>query len=138
MKQPKGYIQEGKENKMCLLKKSFYRIKQFVKQWYKQFDSFMIKAKYNRCEYDSCVYFKQSDDPTYLLLYVDDMLIAVKNKTHVQKLKAQLKKEFDIKDLGETKKSQVWRSLETEAQTDFGYPRRTMFSRCWKDSTWQK
>ena len=83
MKQPKGYIQEGKEKKVCLLKKFFYGLKQSPKQWYKQFDSFMIKIKYNRCEYDSCVYFKQSDDPTYLLLYVDDMLIAVKNKTHI-------------------------------------------------------
>ena len=64
----------------------------------------MIKVRYNRCEYVSCVNFKQSDDPTYLLLYVDDMLIAVKNKTHVQKLKAQLKKEFDMKDLEEAKK----------------------------------
>jgi len=36
---------------------------------------------------------------------VDDMLIAAKNKTHVQKLKAQLKKEFDMKDLGEAKKT---------------------------------
>jgi len=64
----------------------------------------LIKAKYNRCEYDSCIYFKQSDDPTYLLLYVDDMLIAARNKIHVQKFKAQLKKEFDMKDLGEAKK----------------------------------
>ena len=53
---------------------------------------FMIKVKYNRCEYDNCVYFKQNDDLTYLLLYVDDMLIAVKIKAHIQKLKAQLKK----------------------------------------------
>ena len=68
MKQPESYIQEGKENKMCLLKKSLY---QSSRQWYKRFDSFMIKARYNRCEYDSCVYFKQSDDPTYLLLYAD-------------------------------------------------------------------
>ena len=64
----------------------------------------MIKAKYNWCEYDSCIYFKQSDDPTYLSLYVDDMLIAARNKTHIQKLKAKLKKEFDIKDLREAKK----------------------------------
>jgi len=64
----------------------------------------MIKIRYNRCEYDSCVYFKQSDDLTYLLLYVDDILIAAKNKTHVQKLKAQLKKKFNMKDLGEAKK----------------------------------
>ena len=67
-------------------------------QWYKLFDSFMIKAKYNQCKYDSRVYFKQSDDLTYLLLYVYDMLIAARNKTLVQKLKAQLKKEFDMKD----------------------------------------
>jgi len=64
----------------------------------------MIKTRYNRCEYDSCAYFKQSDNPTYLLLYVDDMLIVAKNKTHIQKLRAQLKKEFEMKDLGETKK----------------------------------
>ena len=50
------------------------------------------------------VYFKQNDDPNYLLLNVDDILIAARNKTHVQKLKAELKKEFDMKNLGEAKK----------------------------------
>ena len=99
MKQPEGSIQEDKENKVCLLKKSLYGFKQSLRQWY-----IMIKVKYNRCEYDSYVYFKQSDDPTYLLLYVDDMLIVARNKTHVQKLKAQIKKEFDMKDLREVKK----------------------------------
>jgi len=44
------------------------------------------------------------DDLTYLLLYVDDVLIAARNKTRVQKLKAQLKKEFKMKDLREAKK----------------------------------
>jgi len=43
----------------------------------------MIKARYDRCKCDSYVYFKKSDDPIYLLLYVDDILIAAKNKTHV-------------------------------------------------------
>ena len=32
------------------------------------------------------------------------MLIAARNKTRVQKLKGQLKKEFDMKDLGKAKK----------------------------------
>ena len=32
------------------------------------------------------------------------MQIAARNKTHVQKLKAKLKKEFDMNDLGEAKK----------------------------------
>ena len=35
---------------------------------------------------------------------MDDILIAARNKTHVQKLKTQLKKNFDMKDLGEANK----------------------------------
>ena len=66
---------------------------------------------------------------------MDYILIAAKNKTHVQKLKAQLKKEFDMKDLGEAKMILGMEILETEAQVDFGYPRRTIFAKYWRDST---
>ena len=83
---------EVQENKVCLLTKPPYGLKQSPRQWYKRFDSFMIKIRYTQCEYDSCVYFKQNDNSTYLLLSVDDMLIAVRNKEHIQKLKAQLKR----------------------------------------------
>ena len=81
------------------------------------------------------VLFQENDDPIYLLLYVDDMLIVVRNKAHIQKLKAQLKKKFDMKNLREIKKILGMELLETEAQADFDYPRRTMFLRCWKNST---
>jgi len=104
MKQPEGYIQEGQENKVWLLTKSLYGLRQSLRSWYKRLDPFMIKTIYNRCKYDSCVYFKQNTDPIYLMLYVDDMSIAARNKAHIQKLKAQLKKKFDTKDLGEAKK----------------------------------
>ena len=40
----------------------------------------------------------------YLLLYVDDMLIATKSQDEIDKLKAQMSKEFEMKDLGEAKK----------------------------------
>ena len=53
----------------------------------------------------------------YLLLHVDDMLIALKNVEEIEKLKTQLNQEFEMKDLGETKK--VWRSLEIEKETRF-------------------
>jgi hypothetical protein len=38
----------------------------------------MIKIGYMRCEYDCCVYVKSLDDGSFifLLLYVDDILIA--------------------------------------------------------------
>ena len=40
----------------------------------------------------------------YLLLYVDGMLIASKNRSVIDKLKKDLSSEFDMKDLGEAKK----------------------------------
>ena len=40
----------------------------------------------------------------YLVLYVDDMLIAAENKSDVQKLKGLLKAEFEMKDLGAAQK----------------------------------
>ncbi|KAE8691959.1 hypothetical protein F3Y22_tig00110864pilonHSYRG00223 [Hibiscus syriacus] len=41
---------------------------------------------------------------TYILLYVDDMLITLKSQKEIDKLKAQLNQEFEMKDLGEAKK----------------------------------
>ena len=62
----------------------------------------MIMARYNRCEYDSCVYFKQSDE--YICYYMWMICWLLQEIRHIQKRKAQLKKEFDMKDLGEAKK----------------------------------
>jgi len=77
MDQPEGYITPGKENFVCKLKKSLYGLKQSPRQWYKKFDSFMFAHGFKRSLYDSCVYVKFIDGaPIYLLLYVDDMLIA--------------------------------------------------------------
>jgi hypothetical protein len=52
------------------------------------------------------VYFLELQDGTffYLLLYVDDMLIACKSIVEIDRLKTQLKNEFEMKDLGEAKK----------------------------------
>lgn len=72
---------------MCLLKKSLYGLKQSPRQWYKMFDSFMTTHGFFRCNYDSCVYFRKEDSGStaYLLLYVDDMLIAAKDKIEAEK-----------------------------------------------------
>ena len=90
---------------MCLLKKSLYGLKQSPRQWYNMFDSFMTTHDFKRSNYNSCVYFKKSDDGSfiYLLLYVDDMLIAAKDKEEIRKVKVQLNKDFEMKNLGMTK-----------------------------------
>jgi hypothetical protein len=105
MDQLEGFIVPGKENFVCKLKKSLYGLKQSPRQWYKKFNSFMIANGFKRSLYDSCVYIKFVDgSPIYLLLYVDDMLIAVKSKIDIANLKAQLSSVFEMKDLGAAKK----------------------------------
>lgn len=62
---------------------------------------------------DSCVYFKKLDDGSfiYLILSIDDMLIAYKDMYEISMLKAQLSPEFEIKDLGAAKKILAMESL---------------------------
>ena len=106
MRQPEGFAVPDKEHMVCKLKKSLYGLKQAPRQWYKRFDTFMIDKGYIRSRYDNCVYFKQYGDGSfiYLLLYVDDMLIASKDKNLISMLKSQLSKEFEMKDLGAAKR----------------------------------
>jgi len=81
MLQLEGFEMEGKENFVCRLKRSFYELKQSPRQWYKRFNEFIISHGYIRSSYDSCVYHSKVEDGShiYLLLYVDDMLIASQN-----------------------------------------------------------
>ena len=82
----------GKEDFMCKLKKSLYGLKQSPRQWYKRFDSFMMSHGFKRSEYDNCVYIKCVDESSiYLLLYVDDMLVAAKSMKEITTLKKQLR-----------------------------------------------
>ncbi|KAA0062923.1 retrotransposon protein, putative, Ty1-copia subclass [Cucumis melo var. makuwa] len=59
-----------------------------------------------RSLYDPCVYYKKltEGDYIYLLLYVDDMLLAGRDPIKLKEIKAQLSVEFDMKDLGAAKK----------------------------------
>ena len=67
-------------------KESLYGLKQSPRQWYKRFDKFMIGQKYTWSSFDHCVYYRELRNGTfiYLLLYVDDMLIASKSKVEIE------------------------------------------------------
>ena len=55
-----------------------------------------------RCEFDHCVYVKEVTGGiyVYLLLYVDDMLVASKSMVEIEKVKKLLSGRFEMKDLG--------------------------------------
>ena len=68
MQQPQGYEVKGKENLVCMLKKSLYGLKQAPRQWYLKFDKFMTEQGYDRCHSDHYVYFKRLDNGRYIIV----------------------------------------------------------------------
>ncbi|KAE8668465.1 Flavonol synthase/flavanone 3-hydroxylase [Hibiscus syriacus] len=99
-------IKRNGDDQVERLNKSLYGLKQAPRCWYKRFDSFIMCLGYNRLNAYPCAYFKRSGDNDFviLLFYVDDMLVARPNKDHIEELKTQLAKEFEMKDLGSTNK----------------------------------
>jgi len=104
MQQSEGFVEDN--TKVCLLKKSLYELKQSRRQWYRRFDEFLVKAGFVISNYDSCVYMMRRNEKVilYLLLYVDDILMASFDRQEIQKLKKRLNDEFEMKDLGNAKR----------------------------------
>ncbi|CAA0835646.1 Uncharacterized mitochondrial protein AtMg00810 [Striga hermonthica] len=75
-------------------------------RWKAAIEQEMNSIGYKRCDFDCCVYTKSLGDGSmiFLLLYVDDMLIAAKNMRDIIDLKSLLSQEFEMKDLGAAKK----------------------------------
>ena len=65
-----------------------------------------IRDRYTRSHYDPCVYYNKllTSEYIYLLLYVDDMLIASRSRSAIDAVKRDLSSEFEMKDLGEGRK----------------------------------
>ena len=90
---------------VCKITRSLYGLKQALpSQWYKKFDSFMTKSGFCKAEKDPCCYFKKyTDSYVFLLLYVDDMLIAGSTTREINNLRTRLSAAFEMKYLGPAK-----------------------------------
>nr|GEX30144.1 retrotransposon protein, putative, Ty1-copia subclass [Tanacetum cinerariifolium] len=76
------------------------------RKWYMRFDEYMLSSGFKYSSYNNCVYYRSyaPGEYIYLLLYIDDMLIAYKSKAEIRSTKSLLKKEFDMKELKEENK----------------------------------
>ncbi|CAM8956478.1 unnamed protein product [Rhodiola kirilowii] len=103
MKQPKGFIMPGYENKVCKLVKSLYGLKQAPKQWHQKFDEVILSSGFKLNQADKCIYskFDNSGNGVIICLYVDDMLIFGKDQKQVDLTKDFLSSSFTVKDMGE-------------------------------------
>ena len=102
MAQPEGFVMEGKEHLGCHLKKSIYGLKQASRQWYFKFDQVIRKFSFEENKVDNCVYVKfRGSKFIFLILYVDDILLASSDKNMLLETKRFLSSKFDMRDVGE-------------------------------------
>jgi hypothetical protein len=102
MTQPKGFVVKGKEHMGCRLRKSIYGLKHASRQWKIKFDETIKKFGFKANIEDNCVYVKFNKGKfIFLVLYVDDILLASNHVRLIQETKDILSSNFDTKDLGE-------------------------------------
>jgi hypothetical protein len=93
---------EGKEDMGCHLKKSIYALKQSSRQWHLKFNETIKRFGFKENVEDNYVYAKLKNGKySFLILYVDDILLASSDASLLQKTKKFLSSNFDMKDLGE-------------------------------------
>ena len=102
MQQPQGFIAAGQEHMVCKLNRSIYGLKQSSRSWNIRFDSAVKSFDFEQNPDEPCVYRKYSGDKvTFLVLYVDDILLIGNDVGMLTTVKVWLSQQFSMKDLGE-------------------------------------
>jgi hypothetical protein len=108
MEIPEGYLNakdagpsqilEGE--KVCKLQKGLYGLKQSARLWNLRFRQHLMSLGFKQSVCDSCVYINEQTG-IILAIWVDDLIVIGNDIALINKTKSDLKKEFEMKDLGE-------------------------------------
>jgi len=100
MHPPEGYV-AAKAGQVCELERLLYGLKQDSQQWNLELTKFLLKQGFCQSKSDYSLFSKVSQGLcTFILVYVDDLLITGDDVLTITQLKARLHEAFTIKDLG--------------------------------------
>ena len=101
MIQPEGFTSID-ELKVCKLQRTIYGLKQASRSWNKYFDKIIKTYGFIKNEEEPCVCkWANISMITFLVLYVDDILLIENDILVLQNVKIWLSSQFSMKDLGE-------------------------------------
>lgn len=103
MMQPDGY-EQGNKNIVCRLHKALYGLRQAPRAWHSKLKHELRSYGFVPSEADPGLWIlRYNDRSIYVLVYVDDLLIAAKSVDNVSCVKRMLCTAFDARDLGEAR-----------------------------------
>jgi histone deacetylase 1/2 len=101
-RQPLGYEDKTRPNYVCMLDKALYGLKQAPPAWYARLSAKLLDLGFNASKADtSLFYFNKGGVTVFVLVYVDDIIVANSTQEATEGLLRSLKKDFALKDLGE-------------------------------------
>ena len=84
MHQPEGFIQPLNPNYVCKLNKSLYGLKQVPRAWFEKLHQALGTLGFSSTKSDQSLFIKITPTySTYILVYVDDILITDNNDRFV-------------------------------------------------------
>jgi hypothetical protein len=102
MVQPEGFVDPKDAGKVCKLQRSIYGLKQASRSWNLRFDEVIKGFGFVQNEEETCIYKKMSGSSvSFLVLYVDDILLIGNDVNLLNSVKDYLSSKFSMKDLGE-------------------------------------
>ncbi|CAK9834334.1 Copia protein, partial [Anthophora retusa] len=102
MKVPEGVT--SKSNQVCKLNKAIYGLKQAARCWFEVFEKSLIEKGFRSSSVDRCIYILDRgniSENIYVVLYVDDLVIATGNKETMINFKSYIMNKFKMTDLKE-------------------------------------
>ena len=102
MTQPECFVSKGNEHLVCKLLRTIYGLRQASRRWNIHFEKTIKEFDFIKNIDEPCVYKKVSGSAvTFLVLYVDDILLIGNDILMLQSVKVWLSTNFTMKDLGE-------------------------------------
>uniref|UniRef100_T1JFF8 Integrase catalytic domain-containing protein n=1 Tax=Strigamia maritima TaxID=126957 RepID=T1JFF8_STRMM len=99
MEQPKGYQRDA--NKICLLQKSLYGLKQSGRCWNKKLDAALKQVGLKRLKSDPCIYLYEKGENVLILgAFVDDIIVAGSSEELIDSVMGRMKKSLKLVEMG--------------------------------------
>lgn len=82
------------------LHKSLYGLKQAPWAWYEKIDQLFLDMGFKQCESDNSIHVLHVKGDTFVVVYVDELVLTRNNSNLIFRLKSQLVNIFEMIDLG--------------------------------------
>ena len=101
LEQPQQFVKQESDGEklVCRLNESIYGLKQAANNWYKELANFLLRQGFTRRGNGHCLFSRaETEGHTFILVWVDDIILASRSMTVISDVKKALEATFHMED----------------------------------------